>query len=502
MSPTVNTAIPPRSLYKRIFQASSVYSLTFLIPQLVSILMVPVVTRCLTRADYGITDLLQQTSSVLSILLGVGFPAAIGYFYFQAERQENRDQVVSTAILGSGLLGLLAVAVCLPFAGWLSALVFPHTQAAGYLALVIATMPVSFALEALFAWLRVVDKPAVFVAGTVVRVGVTALGTVLLVAVLRMHVWGVLATSTATTAITTLVLAAYCYRRVRLAFASSLFWRMMRFSMALGSGAIAIFFIHFGDRFFLPHYRPYAEIGLYALAYRIAMLLSAAFSSFLSYWNAQIFEILKRPDWEEVFQRLFTYSAAGLAFLGLLLVAGARPILMVMVPPAFQGAANLVPPLVLAYLLRGLGDFFRFVFLVEGHPSYDAICSWIGAGVCLAGYCLLIPRYGVWGAAWATVAAFGIMGLTAVLWVYRVRRYRLEYGRLAKVAAATAAALVIFVLVPGSTLAARIGAAAASIGTFPLMLWLTRFPSPGEWGLMRTALARVRSLVFLEKGTA
>jgi O-antigen/teichoic acid export membrane protein len=258
--------------------------------------------------------------------------------------------------------------------------------------------------------------------------------------------------------------------------------------MPLGLGGIATLIINFGDRFFLPHYRPLDDLGIYVLAYKIGMLMSFFYGSFDAHWSAQVFQIMRREDSDRVFARMFTYVVLGLSAVGLALVVGARPILRIMVAPAFQDAAALVPVIVLAYYIRSLGDFLRSLFLVAGRTGYDAITNWFGSLVCLASYWMLIPRFGIWGAAYATVIAFFVIAAISAVWAYRVQRYRIEAGRLARIGIGLGAALLPFFVLPATSLGTQIGVAAAALVIFPAALWVLRFATPGELRSGRAAL--------------
>jgi O-antigen/teichoic acid export membrane protein len=287
------------------------------------------------------------------------------------------------------------------------------------------------------------------------------------------------------------------FRRMRPVFNFRIFIRMAKYAIPLGFGGIATFIINVGDRFFLPHYRPLADLGTYVLAYKIGMLMSFIYGSFAAYWSAQVFHIMRRDDSDRVFARMFTYVILALSSSAVGLIVCARPALRIMVAPAFQSAAALVPVIVLAYYVRSVGDFLRSLFLVAGRPGYDAVTNWLGSLVCLASYCLLIPKFGIWGAAYATVIAFSVITAISAAWVYRIWPYRVEAGRLAKVGVALAAAILPSMAAPVSSLVAQIGLAAASLAVFPAVLWILRFPTPGE---VDHGLAALRSTVRRVRG--
>jgi hypothetical protein len=78
------------------------------------------------------------------------------------------------------------------------------------------------------------------------------------------------------------------------------------------------------------------------------------------------------------------------------------------------------------------------------------------------------------------VIAFAVITAVSAVWVYRVRRYRIEAGRSAKIGAALTVAILPCFVLPASSLPAQIGVAAASLALFPALLWILRFATPVE----------------------
>jgi O-antigen/teichoic acid export membrane protein len=481
-------------LFKNIVQGSGLYSLATIGQRLASVILLPVLTRCLAPSDYGVMELLDQVGSVLATLLGANFSSGLGYFYFQTNTREDRGRVVGTTVMGAACIGTLAGLICWPFSAPLSRLVFGSDIAAFYLRILFVSLPLGFALEALFGWLRVEDRPGVYVGWSFCRMGVTIATILVLVAGLRLKVLGVLLSSFTTFLLLSVAMGVYCWRQMRPRFDPRLFVRIARFTAPIGVGGLALFVINFGDRFFLRPYVSLADLGLYALSYKIGMLVSVVFSSFYSYWGAQVYGIMKRDDADAVFARIQTYTAAGLSFLCLGLIVFSKPVFRLMAPPAYFGATRLIPIIVLAYGIRSMGDFFRSLYYVAGRPGADAVCNWLGAALCLGGYMALIPRFGVWGAAIATVIAFSVIGLICMVWTYRLRSYQLETSRLVKIAIAFAAAIVPYSLVPVSSLGAQIAWAFLAVAIFPAVLWILGFPTPRE----RALLARARRVALKE----
>jgi O-antigen/teichoic acid export membrane protein len=230
------------------------------------------------------------------------------------------------------------------------------------------------------------------------------------------------------------------------------------------------------------------DVGLYTFAYTIGMLISAVWGSFQVYWGAQVFHIMKRHDADEVFARSFTYLLLAVAFCGVGMIVSASPALAILASPAYNGALRLIPLVVLAYCIRSCGEFFRSLLLVEGRPGYDAACTWIASAAGLAAYLILIPRFGVWGAAAGTIATFTIFSAVSVIWTYRLRPYRVETARLLKIGAAAAAPLILHVAVPVPAIGLQVIWAALLILSFPALLLLLGFATREETAVTKSAL--------------
>ena len=76
-------------LYKHILQHSGIYTISVVFSKLVSILMLPLYTRYLTPADYGIMELVELVSYVFTVLIGIHFADAVFYFYSAAEDDDG-----------------------------------------------------------------------------------------------------------------------------------------------------------------------------------------------------------------------------------------------------------------------------------------------------------------------------------------------------------------------------------------------------------------------------
>lgn len=459
-----------RALFKQMARSSSVYALALAAGKMASFFMLPVYTRFLTPADYGVIELLELTSFIFSTLVGMRIGDALFYYYAGAKDQSERERIITTVFVGSGLLGAAGGALGWLAAPLLSAAVFGTRAYTECFHIVFATFAFAIPAETGFCYLRALDRPAAYVGASVARLALAiALNVVLLVKGLGLY--AVLWSSLGSTAAPALCLGAMALSKVsRLRFSGPLLGRFLRYSMPLGLSGFSMFLIHYGDRFFLQRYATLSELGIYSLAYKLGMLISYLQTPFDVYWRSQMFTLVRGAEGEKVFVRVATYLALGLAFAVLLLALFAEPLLRLLTPAPFWSAAQYVPWIATAYLIRTVGAHFRCVFLLEGRTAKELKVTATGTAVCVAGYALLIPVWKLWGAVASTLAAFAAMFVVGLWESQRVRRFSYEFGRIAAGAAAAAGLGLVFAVARPQQAWAQFSVAVVLASLYPVLL--------------------------------
>src|SRR4029078_9763227 len=102
---------------KRLVAHSGVYGIGILIKAVLGVLLLPLYTHYLTRADYGAIETVNAGTALLAVVLYGGITTAFFRFYFQASDPEWRTRVLRTSVWFTmstatvGAIVLLALAV-------------------------------------------------------------------------------------------------------------------------------------------------------------------------------------------------------------------------------------------------------------------------------------------------------------------------------------------------------------------------------------------------------
>jgi len=441
----------------------------------VQFLLVPIFTRALLPEVYGVADLVLAYSQFVVLVLVFGMDGALVRFFYQEPDRDARRRMVSTSLawrIGSGVLfSLLFVVLSRSMAGSL----IGSEVYRKYVTIGALTLP--FSLLVLFSndVLRVTFQPWKFIALNTLQAVVTAALSWWLVVPRDIGVAGVLYGKLGGDAVA--ALAGLALIRLNLTPRLSLraLARMLAFGWPLVPTAFAYGVISAADRFFLQRTRSLEEVGVYAVAVKFfsaAMLGVSAFSlAFFPFAHARA----REPEAPRLYARVLALYVSLGSLAAMLVGLFAPEALAVLVPPGYREAAR--PALVLGFAAVAYGAYYVACLGVQlalktPHLIWTALA---GAVVAIGANVVATPRYGVMGAAVATLA--GNVALAVLTYAVSQRVYRLPY-RGARLVALYAVAVILAWL--GQTLAPE-GATGAAIKLGLGLLFAVLCVAVGIW---------------------
>jgi O-antigen/teichoic acid export membrane protein len=148
-------------------------------------------------------------------------------------------------------------------------------------------------------------------------------------------------------------------------------------------------------------------IGIFAVAWTLANGVNqVVVTPFQSIWQAVMYEIHQMDDRLKLFQRVFKYYALLIALILLGVSVLSEPIVRVLAAAEFAEAASVLPWLCLAFFFFTLHGLVRAPAMVHARTVSVAGVSVIAALVNVGANVLLIPRFGIHGAAYAAVITY------------------------------------------------------------------------------------------------
>ena len=426
-----------RVMMSRLLRASSLYMLANVASRAVGFLAVPFYSRFLSPAEYGLIELIELSTQVVAIAFGLqSIGPAVTRVFHEQPSPEARGAAVSTGVLSSALLGALVAGAAVLLSAPLAQASFRSTDHAPLLQASFVAMFFSSLVEVALVHERIQERAGFFLAYSLVALFASLGLNVLAIGVLDAGVWGFVISKLVVTTLGSAYLLWRLGREVGWRWQARLVPQFARLAAPLALSGLCYLVIHSSDRYFLAAAVPLAEIGQYALAYRFAFLIPSLIGEpFYKAWTVTFYRYTGQADWRRQFVRVLSYLVLAEMVAAVALSVCGRELLAVMVPPSFYPPPALLPMLVLAYVVRDVGDFYRSLLLINKRTARIAQIAAFGAALNVALNVVLIPSYGVHGAALATLLTWLAFTLVCCVAAWREHGVPLPVAPLSAIAA-------------------------------------------------------------------
>jgi O-antigen/teichoic acid export membrane protein len=404
-----------------------IYGVGIVIGKAVSFIMLPIYTRCLTPVDYGILELLEMTIDVIAMIAGIGLAAGVFKFYSEYENPEDKKEVISTVAIMMMIISSITGILGFIFSNNISQLIFGRVNNSLYFKLFIIIYFLQSVSIIPLLFIRAIQNSKLFVLISLIKLSMLFPLNVYFVVILKMNVIGVIYSTLLTSFVIGLYLSIYIFRKTGFRFSISKCKRLIKFGYPLVFWSLGNFVLTFSDRYFLNNFYDLKTVGIYALAYKFGFLLTAlAYVPFGQIWEPQRFEIVKQENAPLIFKKVFLYLNIILISMSLIIAIFVKDILTIMADPSYLEAYKIVPIILFAYILWTWTAFCNFGLLLKEKTNLNALSAVIAVvSVVLLNF-LLIPKYGAYGAAWATFGAFLIR--FTVVFILSQKYYSINYG--------------------------------------------------------------------------
>ena len=412
---------PLRELLKH----SSIYAVGQILTRLVSVLLLPLYTNCLSPADYGVVGILDTTAAILALMIGGGMVAAVTRFHFERPSEKDHDRTWWT---GLTWVTFASVVVLTPL--WIGrhalvSVTLPHSVNNGewLYTLTLATILVQLIGQLVDGYLRVLKWSGVFVIISLGRLLVNVCLNVWFLVGMKYGVEGLLLGNLLASIIYTLVLlSVFVCTRGPYQFSFSLAKQLLRFSAPLMVTAFLAMLMHEANRYLLVYLVSASDLGVYAFAHKIGFAVNTlCLLPFSSIWQVAIYDINRQKNADEVFTQVFGWFVSGLGILLLGAALTVHPVLPLLTPEAFGPAIELIAVLLLALYVYGLQIQFEVPALLAKRTGLLVPGSIAGVITNVTFNSMLVPSLGLWGAAWSGVATYSAYSFTTLFLCRKVR---------------------------------------------------------------------------------
>ena len=403
---TDQTTTAPSTKKPRLMGQLSVYGLGGVLSKACAFLLLPFYTRFLAPGNYGTLEILNVLVALLGVI--IGFCISSGYVReFPEASEKQRCLLFGSAWWFTSLtclvIGVPLAAYLHTFSAW-----FQETDARSrYLLLSMMTAALSGHSILMLRHLVVPQRPHTYLGVTIGAQCVTLVIAVWLVGMLKRGVEGVLLAQLAGGALECGVLMVVTIRRPMLRANRSSLARMLKYSVPLIPMQLSSIIMLLSDRWFLGHYNAIDHVGIYGVGNKVAQLTGILAVYPLTALTPHIFAIAS----DDRRCRRFLANAVRFYLAGIISIAApvavmAPELVSLLSTSSYSGASAVIFVISAAHVVYGLIIVVSYGFHVCRRTGLTSVFWCIGAATNLLLNSILIPPFGMAGAAWATLISY------------------------------------------------------------------------------------------------
>jgi len=399
---------------KNLIDMSKGYFLTTVINNAIPFLLLPILTRFLTPADYGSLSLFMLYFYISNALVGVSLPTIISKHFFEKDKG-YMAKMVGNAILFSAILAYcLILLICVSYSWVQSYVAIPLRW--------LLVIPIgSFAYIVFQIGLTVCRNEHKVFQFSKHQIGNTVFNLVITLLLVCVFAWSWMGRTTGIiiSYVVSAVVAIIYMRSVgylRFEWNKDIQKEIRTVMSALIPDALQLTLIFQAGVFFMQMFFTKEILGLYSLGFQIAFCVQLLIDAVNMSWAPFLYKQLALEDGiNKVYITRLSYALMGIFIIGALGVTGAAiPILHFMTTPAYYDAFKFVPFFCLGYVFCGTHNVVMPILVKHNQQKFISFVSFSALILLIVLNVVLAKVIGSMGIAYAYCITFAYMGVLLV----------------------------------------------------------------------------------------
>jgi len=479
----------------RLGKEAAIYGLSSIVGRFLNFLLVPIYTNLLLPADYGVIATLYSYIAFAAIVFGYGMDAA--YMRFAVSWEEgDKKQTYSVPLLSVAASSFLLSALIHWHAPFLSNVMglgegaVPLVRMSAWILFFDAIVLVPYAA------LRMENKAGTFAIIRITNIVLTIVFNVIFLVGMDMKADGVVLANLVSSALTVIPHLRGILPNLTFRLSGRLYKQLLAFGLPYLPAGLASVAMQVIDRPIMKALTDDATVGIYQANYRMGVFMMLVVGMFDYAWRPFFLRHAREPGAKQLFSRVFTFFCVLAVSLFVVLTLFIEDLIRIrlgsayFIHPDYWEGAKIIPVILLAYVLNGAYVNFLVGVYLEKRTSVLPYIFGAGAVVNVAANVLLIPLYGMMGAAYATLLSYAV--LAAGIFVPSQRLYRIEYewGKiLALLSVATLIVSVFRLLLPDPAYG-HLLVKAGLVAAFAILVLFARVVSREDFKMTRGAVGQ------------
>lgn len=436
----------------RLASDTVVYGISTVLSRFLTFLLTPLFTNYLSKTEIGEVAAIYAMIAFVNILYSLGMEPAFMRFW-KRDGGEGNHQVFTTAFATVAVLSVAVTALTIVLAGPIAASPMLALGGQGaHLVQIASLIPLLDGLVLIpFAQLRMQQRPHVFASLRLLSVVVTFAFTLLFVVGFGWHIEGALWAGVIGSATTFLVFLPGVIRTVRSTIfsAQGLLKQMLSFGLPTVPSNFSSIMVQVADRPIMLMLTSSSVVGMYQTNFRLALPMMMFVTVFEYAWKPFYLNHRHDEDAKHTFSRVFTAFTAVCGAIFLVTALFIEYVVQLpfiggrFVNPEYWDGLTIIPVVMFAYYFNGMFINMAAGLHIEKRTGFFPVATGVAAVISVAATWLLVPPFGIMGAAWAKVFAYVVSAAMLYVFSQRVYPVRYEWSKVALLVGSSAIAYLV-----------------------------------------------------------
>lgn len=415
-----------------VFKHTIIYGLGKSSTQIAAFLLLPLYTRVLTPSDYGILSLVGFFTGIIGNIFGLGTSTSVFRYYQISDEPKKKNEACYSALILVSLWSLIVLAFLYPIKSYLSIILFGKAEYSNYILIGLFTTAFSSISQIPLYILRAENKSGLFVVNNLVRMFLRVTLGIIFVVILKRSALGALEASLITSIIFASYLLMYRISKTKIRFNFQVLIKLLKYGFPLVIHGFGWMIMSASDKYFLNEYSTLDQVGIYSIGYTMGYSIIIITGAFNNAWPQMMFNYSKKKQAGTFYGKSLTYYIAilGIVWVGVTLFS--KEIVMLLTPEKFWESHRVIPLIMLAYIFHGALSITSSGIYAKDKTYNDFILTPITAIMCLILNFTLIPKWGMIGAAWASLFSFGFQCFLYTMIANKYIKINFQWRKLVK----------------------------------------------------------------------
>lgn len=420
-----------KSEVKKVLKHSSIYGIGNILHRIPPLILLPLYLNYLTPEDFGKKEIVVLVIDYLSIVLSMGIGNAMGRFYFDFSEGKDQNLVVSTIMLSFAGISLPLIIAIGFFAEPIAGMVIDSHDDKYLIIMALASLWLNSLYRMACSYLRIQEKSVLYIMISISKLVLQLALNIVFITLLGWGIYGIFASTLISGILFVAGLVLPLLMRIGFGYSYVLFKQILAFSAPMVISQLMSSIVNMSDRYFVKVYVSLAGAGIYTLGYRLGNSIHSFIQSpFQQIWNPRRFAIHQQADSKSIYAKILTYYCIVQGLFAVLLIVCVRDVLLIIGKPAYFGAADIAQIICVAYVIFGIQTHLNTGILITKKTVFIAKINTVTAVLNISLNFLLISKYGMYGAAIATLACMIFKTLITGYYVNKIYYIAWEYKRI------------------------------------------------------------------------